>query len=69
MTTKPIDPHLITRQLRGALDDAEAFVTQMPSEELGLLFLQGSKIVQPDPTRLESYQTHGGTEAGAMAHQ
>ena len=37
---------------------------RMPSEKLGLLFLQGSKIVQPDPTRLESYQTHAGQRRG-----
>lgn len=49
LTTEPLDPRLITKQLRAALDDAEAFVTRMPSEKLGLLFLQGSKVVQPDP--------------------
>ena len=64
ITTGPLDPQLITKQLRAALDNAEAFVTRMPSEKLGLLFLQGSKIVQPDSTRLESYQTHAGQRRG-----
>jgi hypothetical protein len=64
MTAEPLDPQMITKQLRAALDDAEAFVTRMPSEKLGLLFLQGSKVVQPDPTCLESYQTHAGQRRG-----
>ncbi len=64
MTTEPLDPQLMTKQLRAALDDAEAFVMRMPSEKLGLLFLQGSKVVQPDPARLESYQTHAGQRRG-----
>jgi hypothetical protein len=64
MTAEPLDPYLITKQLRAALDDAEAFVTRMPSEKLGLLFLQGSKVVQLDPTCLGSYQTHAGQRRG-----
>jgi hypothetical protein len=51
-------------KLRAALDDAEAFVTRMPTEKIGLLFLQAGKVVQPDPDRLESYQTHGGQPRG-----
>lgn len=62
--TEPIDPAIITKKLRAALDDAEAFVTRMPTDKLGLLFLQAGKVVQPDPDRLDSYQTHAGQLRG-----
>jgi hypothetical protein len=31
----------VTNKLRAALDEAEAFVAQMPSEVAGLLFIKG----------------------------
>lgn len=64
VTTEPLDPHVITTQLRAALDDAEAFVERMPTDKLGLLFLQGGKLVQPDSDRLDSYATHAGQRRG-----
>ena len=64
MTTKPLDPQIVTTQLRAALDEAEAFVTRMPTDKLGLLFLQGGKVSQPDPDNLEIYQTHAGQRRG-----
>ena len=62
--TEPIDPNAVTARLHAALDDAEAFVSWMPTGKKGLLFLQGSKVVQPEPDRLESYQTHAGQRRG-----
>jgi hypothetical protein len=64
VTTEPLDPQLITSRLRAALGEAEAFVTRMPTEKLGLLFLQAGEVVQPDPALLESYQTHAGQRRG-----
>ena len=64
VTAEPLDPQLITGRLRAALDEAEAFVTRMPTEKLGLLFLQGGEVVQPDPARLATYQTHAGQRRG-----
>ena len=63
-STEPIDPIPTMGKLRTALGDAEAFVTRMPTHKVGLLFLQTGKIVQPDPDRLESYQTHAGQPRG-----
>lgn len=62
--SEPIDPKAITTRLRTALDDAESFVTRMPTDKVGLLFLQSSKVVQPDPDRLQDYQTHAGQRRG-----
>lgn len=63
-TSQPLDPQLVTARLRAALDDAEAFVTSMPTGKLGLLFLQGAAVVQPDPARLDIYRTHTGQRRG-----
>jgi hypothetical protein len=46
------------------LDEAEAFVTRMPTDKLGLLFLETDKVVQPHPDRLDHYQTHAGRRRG-----
>lgn len=63
--SEPIDPKETLAALRAALDEAEVFVTKMPSDKMGLLFLdkQGA-VVQPDPYRLELYQPHAGTRLG-----
>jgi hypothetical protein len=64
ISTPPLDPQHIISQLRRILDEAEAFVTQMPTEKAGLLFLKAGHAVQPDPGRLEEYQTHAGQRRG-----
>jgi hypothetical protein len=35
-----------------------------PTEKVGLLFLQGGQAVQPDPERLDEYDTHAGRNRG-----
>jgi hypothetical protein len=64
MTADPIDPDAIMPRLRAALDEAEAFVTRMPTDKAGLLFLKDGEVVQPDPDRLDDYQTHAGQRHG-----
>lgn len=46
--------------LRQVLDDANAFVARMPTDKVGLLFLQAGNVVQPDPDRRDTYRTHAG---------
>lgn len=60
----PIDPAATMTRLRDLLSEAEAFVSRMPTEKVGLLFLQGAQVVQPDPERLEDYETHAGQRRG-----
>jgi hypothetical protein len=60
----PIDPIAVSQRLRQIMEEAEAFVAQMPTQKAGLLFLHGSKVVQPDPSRLDEYQTHAGQRRG-----
>ncbi len=59
-SAEPIDAAIVTGKLRAALDDAEAFVSHMPTDKLGLLFLEAGQVVQPGPARLDRYQTHMG---------
>lgn len=63
-TYAPIDPAEVISKLRAALEEADEFVLRMPSEKAGLLFLENNKIVQPDPARLDQYQTHAGQRRG-----
>jgi hypothetical protein len=63
-SSKLLDPKDITSRLRAALDQAETFVTRMPTDKLGLLFLEAGEVVQPDPDRLDAYQTHVGQRRG-----
>ena len=44
LSTEPIDPKHITSRLRSALDEAETFVTRMPTEKMGLLFLKDGHV-------------------------
>jgi hypothetical protein len=59
-----LDPIVATQQLRSILDLAEQFVSEMPSDKAGLLFLRDGRVVQPDPNSLGSYQTHAGQRRG-----
>lgn len=60
----PVDPADTIMRLRSALTEAETFVTQMPTERAGLLFMQDGQVVHPDPKRLGEYQTHAGRRGG-----
>jgi hypothetical protein len=64
MTSEPLDPKAIVGRLRAALDEAEAFVMKMPTDQAGLLFLKSGHVVQPNPARFEDYRTHAGQRRG-----
>jgi hypothetical protein len=36
----------------------------MPTGKIGMIFLQSGEVVQPDPARLDGYQTHAGQRRG-----
>lgn len=60
----PVDPGAVMARLRNVLNEAEMFVAQMPTDKVGLLFMKEGQVVQPDPTRLQNYQTHAGQRRG-----
>jgi hypothetical protein len=61
---EPIDAGFVARQLRGALEEAEAFAQAMPVGKEGLLFLENGQPVQPDPQRLDDYTELAGKRHG-----
>jgi hypothetical protein len=63
-SSEPLDPKDIMARLRVALDEAEVFIGRMPTNKIGLLFLQAGEVVQPDPDRVDTYQTHAGQRRG-----
>jgi len=60
----PVDPAVTMTRFRKALEEAESFVTRMPTEKIGLLFLKDCEIVQPDPGHLDEYKSHAGQRRG-----
>jgi hypothetical protein len=61
---KPIDIPGLHARIRDMLAAAERFVTQLPSDAVGALFLERGQPVQPDLTRLADYQRHTGAPSG-----
>ncbi len=60
----PVDAALTMQRLRQFLDEADAFVARMPTDKIGLLFLQDGRPVQPDPEALGNYVEHAGQRQG-----
>jgi hypothetical protein len=52
------------RRIRAMLEDAELFITRLPSEAVGFVFLDRDKPVQPDIDRLARYQRRPGARRG-----
>jgi hypothetical protein len=64
ISDEPIDAAATMTRLREILAEADTFVRRLPTDKVGLLFLKNGKVVQPDPDRLESYETHRGQRRG-----
>jgi hypothetical protein len=60
----PIDPVVVMRKLRLALNEAERFVAAMPSDKAGVLFLEDGRPVQPNPSTLDETLEHRGQRRG-----
>jgi len=63
-TEQPIDARDIHRRTRAMLEDAERFIAALPSDAVGVVFLENGVAVQPDPTRIELYARHAGSRRG-----
>ncbi|MCC6586972.1 MAG: hypothetical protein IT168_09800 [Bryobacterales bacterium] len=63
-TEQPIDATSLHRRIRQMLEDAEKFIQALPSDAVGLVFLEAGKPVQPDPKRVQTYQVHAGSVGG-----
>ncbi|HJQ58270.1 MAG TPA: nucleotidyl transferase AbiEii/AbiGii toxin family protein [Vineibacter sp.] len=63
-TEQPIDVADMHRRIRTMLEDAERFISHMPSDAVGVIFLEDGRPVQPEPDALERYHRHAGTRRG-----
>src|SRR5438067_460005 len=55
MTERPIDVPELHRRIRGMIEDAEKFISRIPSDAVGVVFLEGDKPVQPNLQALAKY--------------
>jgi hypothetical protein len=60
----PLDIRRTHRRIKAMLEEAEAFIRTLPSDAVGVLFLDGDRPVQPDPDALDRYRRHAGARRG-----
>jgi hypothetical protein len=63
-TEKPIDVPDLHRRIHRVLDDAERFISRIPTDAVGVVFLEGGNTVQPDLGALERCQRQAGAPGG-----
>jgi len=63
-TEQPIDVPGLHRRIRRMIEDAETFIAKLPSDAVGVVFMDGDKPVQPDVTALDKYQQNPGAPRG-----
>ncbi len=63
-TERPIDVPDLHRRIRSMIEDAERFISRIPSDAVGFIFLEEGNPVQPDLEALEKYQRHAGAPGG-----
>lgn len=64
-TEQPIDVADLHRRIRNMLEDAQQFVSRIPSDAVGFVFLNwNGKPAQPDLDALDKYQRHAGAPGG-----
>jgi hypothetical protein len=63
-TERPLDVSVLHRRIRSVLEDAERFISRIPSHAVGFVFLEGEEPVQPDVEALGKYRRHAGAPGG-----
>ena len=63
-TERPIDVPDLHRRVRRMIEDAEAFIAKLPSDAVGVVFLDGDNAVQPDLAALDKYRRNPGAPSG-----
>jgi len=63
-TDRPIDVSDLHRRIRRMIEDAEQFINRIPSDAVGVVFLQGDTPVQPNLEALAQYRRRAGTLGG-----
>lgn len=63
-TEQPVDVRGLHRRIRSMIEDAESFTAKLPSDAVGVIFMEGDKVVQPDVNALDKYQRNPGAPSG-----
>ena len=63
-TESPIDVGDLHRRIRNMIEDAERFIDRVASDDVGFVFMDGDRPVQPDPASLARYQRRPGARGG-----
>jgi hypothetical protein len=63
-TEQPIDVPGLHRRIRSMIEDAESFLAKLPSDAVGVIFMEGERAVQPDVNALDKYQCDPGAPSG-----
>lgn len=54
----------LSRRLKAAIADADAFIEAMPAEEAGRVYLKQGRVIQPDPKTCGLVDSRGATRGG-----
>jgi hypothetical protein len=63
-TEQPIDSRDLHRRIRGMIEAAEVFISKLPSDAVGVVFMEGDEAVVPDLTALDRYRRNPGAPSG-----
>ena len=63
-TERPLDVPDLHRRIRNMIEEARDFISRIPSEAVGFVFLDGDKPVQPDLGQLQKYRRNPGARRG-----
>jgi hypothetical protein len=63
-TEQPVDVPGLHRRIRDMIEDAERFIAKLPSDAVGVVFIDGDKAVQPDVAALDRYRRNPGAPRG-----
>lgn len=63
-TEHPLDVSDVHRRIRNMIEEAERFISTIPSEDVGFVFLDGDKPVQPAKDEFGKYQRRSGAKRG-----
>jgi hypothetical protein len=61
---RPLDIANMHLRIRAMIEQAEEFVGRVAGEDVGFVFLDGDKAVQPEPGQIGRYRRHGGSRGG-----
>jgi hypothetical protein len=63
-TARPLNVSDLHQRIRKMLEDAERFTGEIGSNDVGVVFLDGGKPVQPDLGALSKYERRSGARGG-----